>query len=110
MWQRGVMKYRLLRSVSITAMTSPGRLTNGKPFNYGFGIRTAKLDGKTVFRHGGGISGFRADVAYYPDTELTLAVLANSDGFNTAKLSDQIARRYFNVTAEVDSSQDVTIE
>lgn len=107
-WQRGVMQYRLLRSESISAMTSRGRLTDGKEFNYGFGIRTAKLDGKAVFRHGGGISGFRADLAYYPDTDLTIAVLANSDGFNTAKLSDQIARRYFKLISLVDSDPDAT--
>ena len=47
--------------------------------------------GKTVIRHGGGISGFRAEVAYYPDEELTIAVLANSEGLNTDRLSDQIA-------------------
>ncbi len=102
-WQRDIMKHRLIRSESITAMTSKGRQTDGKPFNYGFGIRPAKLDGKTVFRHGGGISGFRADVAYYPDSDLTIAVLANSDGFNTARLSDQIVRRYFKQTVRVES-------
>lgn len=98
-WQRGLMKHRLLRSESIRAMTTRGRLAGGRQFNYGFGIRPSRLDGKAVLRHGGGISGFRADLAYYPDSDVTIAVLANSDGFNTARLSDQIARHYFKVTA-----------
>lgn len=91
-WQRGIMKHRLINSASIESMRAKGKLNNGSPFNYGFGLRITRLDGHQVLRHGGGISGFRADLAYYPASEFTLAVLANCDGFNTARLSDQIAR------------------
>ena len=102
-WQRGLLNHRLLRSESVKSMTSHGQLNDGTFFNDGFGVRVTKFDGQTVIRHGGGISGFRADLAYHPDSEITIAVLANSDGFNTAKLSDQIARRVINVNVRSES-------
>lgn len=91
-WQRGLVSHRLLSSGSLKSMTTQGRLNNGKPFNYGCGVRISSVDGHQVFRHGGGISGFRADLAYYPHSDVTIAVLANCDNVNASKLSDSIAR------------------
>lgn len=91
-WQQGLMSHRLLKKEQLELMTARGQLNNGKPFNYGFGVRLGTLDKHPVIRHGGGISGFRADLAYYPESHLTIVVLANNDSLNTKRLSDQIAR------------------
>ena len=92
LWQRGLVAHRLLTAGSINSMLARGKLNNGKPFDYGLGIRTGRLDGQKVIRHGGGISGFRSDLAYYPDSEITIAVAANSEHANTRAISDRIAR------------------
>jgi CubicO group peptidase (beta-lactamase class C family) len=96
LWQRGLVTHRLLRTESAQLMTTRGKLNNGKSFNYGFGIRIASLDSHKVIRHGGGISGFRSDLAYYPDSGLTIAVVANCDHANAKKISDRIARYILN--------------
>ena len=92
-WQRGLVAHRLLTHSSLQAMQTRGRLNNGKPFNYGLGVRITSLNGQRAIRHGGGISGFRAELAYFPAEELTIAVMANCDSVNTARLADRIARR-----------------
>jgi len=92
LWQRGLFTHRVLRTESSRTMRTRGKLSNGKSINYGLGVVVRKLDGHEAVRHGGGIPGFRADVAYYPDSELTIAVLSNTEHANTARISDRIAR------------------
>lgn len=96
LWQRGLLANRLLKTESAQLMTTGGKLNNGKPFNYGFGMRVGRFADNKVVSHGGGISGFRSDLAYYPDSELTIAVVANCEHANTKKISDRIARYMLN--------------
>jgi hypothetical protein len=74
-------------------MTTKGKLNNGKPTNYALGLFVRSLDGNKVIRHGGGINGYRAELAYFPDSKLTIAVLANSDNAQATRLSDRIAKQ-----------------
>ncbi len=92
-WQRGLMKHRLIKCRSVREMTQRGKLDDGRPFNYGLGVRVTKFSGRSVIRHAGGIAGFRGDLAFYPEDEITIAVLANNDRFNASKLSDRIAAK-----------------
>ena len=92
-WQRALVSNRLISQESLTQMLAKGSLEDETTFNYGLGVRLQKLDGNDVIRHGGGISGFRSDVAHYPKSGYTIAVLANSENVNAAGISDQIARR-----------------
>jgi CubicO group peptidase (beta-lactamase class C family) len=91
-WQRGLVAHRLLTDGSFRLMTTAGKLNGGKGFDYGLGIRTGRLGDHKFIRHGGGISGFRSDLAYYPESEITIAIAANCDRVNTRVISDRIAR------------------
>ena len=92
LWQRGLVTHRLLRIESADLMTTRGKLKNGKSFNYGCGLRIESVAKQKVIQHGGAISGFRSHLAYYPDSELTVAVVANCDHANAKKIADRIAR------------------
>lgn len=105
-WQRKLMMNRILRPETVKMMTARGRLKDGSPFNYGLGLRISQRVGKKVLSHGGGISGFRADLAYYVEEELTIAVVANNDKYDVAKLSNEIARQYFKVTVDAQPAPD----
>lgn len=94
-WQRGLVSGKLLSADTHKLMTTPGKLNDGKPINYGLGVFIRKVDGHQAVRHGGGINGFRSDLVYYPDIDCTIAVLANSESTNPAKLSDRIAKHLF---------------
>ena len=94
-WKRGLVNHRLLTSDSWQAMTTRGKLSSGRTCDYGFGVFLRRLDDQPAIRHGGGISGFRSDLAYFPDKEITIAVLANTEGARPEKLTDRIARYLF---------------
>lgn len=104
-WQRGLAAHRVLTEESFRQMTTSGKLNSGKSFDYGLGIRPGKFEGHQVIRHGGGISGFRSDLAYYPESEITIAVAANCDRVNTRAISDRIARHLLKRTKANDSAQ-----
>lgn len=94
-WQRGLLKNRILTADSYTLMTTPGELNDGKPTNYGCGVFLQKLDGHPVIRHGGGINGFRSELAYLPESDETIVVLTNTEGAQPNRLADRIARYLF---------------
>lgn len=92
-WQQALIGHRLLSKESLALMTTKGKLTSGKSFGYGMGVFIRRMGTHEVVRHGGGISGFRSDLAWYPDSGYIIAVLANSDNAKAPQISDRIARR-----------------
>jgi CubicO group peptidase (beta-lactamase class C family) len=73
-WQRGLFGGTVLKEDSLKKMTTP--VLN--QYGYGVGVRTVK--GRRSIEHGGGIEGFNTFLAYYPETRLTVVVLANLNG------------------------------
>lgn len=94
-WQRGLVNHTLLDPDSWKAMTTPAKLNHGKASVYGLGMFLRKLDDHPTIRHGGGINGFRSDLAYFPDMDVTIAVLANTERARPEKVTDRIARHLF---------------
>ncbi|MEO2024588.1 MAG: serine hydrolase domain-containing protein [Fuerstiella sp.] len=105
-WQHGLVSERLLKPASTQLLITRGVRNNGKAFNYGMGVFVRKIGDHDVIRHGGGISGFRADVAYHIATGHTIAVLANSENANAARISDRIAKRLFAKSTDEKSQPD----
>lgn len=91
LWQRGLHNNSLLKPESYQLMTTRGTLSDGKAINYGLGTFIRKINGEQAIGHGGGITGFRSDLIYYPKLDLTIVVLANCDRTNPARISKQIA-------------------
>jgi hypothetical protein len=61
-------------------MITPVPLLDGSPVRYAMGIGTSNLGGRAMLAHGGGINGFTSQLAYYPESELSVVVLQNSTG------------------------------
>jgi len=94
-WQRGLVNHELLEPASWKTMTTCGKLNNGKTTSYGLGVFLRKLDDQPAICHGGGIVGFRSDLTYFPNTDITIAVLANTEGARPQRITDRIARHLF---------------
>ncbi|MET7335788.1 serine hydrolase domain-containing protein [Nonomuraea sp. NPDC005650] len=60
-------------------MQTPGRLDDGTPIDYAWGIGVRSHAGHRVYRHGGGWTGLRAIHARVPDLDLTVALIAIDD-------------------------------
>jgi hypothetical protein len=58
-------------------MWTPVRLANGASYPYGFGWRIGEQRGRRLIGHGGSWQGFRASIARYVESGLTVSVLAN---------------------------------
>lgn len=91
-WRRALSGGRVITAASLAQMTTPGRLNDGKPLTYGFGLSIGAMQGHRKISHGGGINGFRAQLSWYPDDDLTVVVLANTGSASPDVLESAIAR------------------
>jgi CubicO group peptidase (beta-lactamase class C family) len=88
-WQQALFAGRIVDAASLSAMTSPGRLSSGEvavrpdaPItlgtpNYGFGLELGALDGERAIGHGGSVPGFTAYLVTFPRQDMTIAIMAN---------------------------------
>ena len=86
---------------------------NAETDSYGFGWFLTELAGRRLVTHGGGITGFCANLYHFPEDCLTIAVLSNAKARDDGVAAvDPIARRiteaYFALQPErnVDDSSD----
>lgn len=91
-WQEALTGNRLLRASSYERMTTPATLTDGTRTTYGFGVMVGEMRGHRKWSHAGTINGFRAQLAYYPDQRLTIAVLCNNGQAPCELIESRLAR------------------
>ena len=84
-WNRALFGGKVLSAQSLRKMTTPVRN------NYGFGLYIGYLNGITRYSHTGGIDGFNSHLAYYRESQVTVAVLANVNGPAADDLAMQLA-------------------
>ena len=90
-WQRALTGGEAVSAESYAAMSREGELTSGEPVARGYGLRLGEEHGARKVEHGGGINGFRAQLAWYPEEELGIAVLTNSGAGRPQILENRIA-------------------
>ena len=81
-WEQGLFAGKVLSAASLQKMITPFKES------YALGVAVRAMDGRKVVSHSGGIEGFNTILSYYPDTRITVAVLANING----PAADQIGR------------------
>jgi len=94
-WTRLLHSGKLVKGSSFTAMTTPAKLTSGRPMQYGFGLFMDTLGTHRRIHHGGGINGFISELAYYPDDSLTVVVLSNTAPAPSDEVAENLARVAF---------------
>jgi D-alanyl-D-alanine carboxypeptidase len=90
-WQRALVTGRLISRAAYDQMSTPHLLSDNTSAGYGFGLMRTTFRGADVIQHGGGINGFNSQLAYYPQTDLTIAVISNCESYSSAELADEIA-------------------
>jgi CubicO group peptidase (beta-lactamase class C family) len=83
-WMRALFGGKLLSPASLAKMTTPVTATPQGPVSeggYGYGViaRTSAA-GRREFYHGGSVPGFSSVLIYYPESQVTIAVLNNLRG------------------------------
>jgi CubicO group peptidase (beta-lactamase class C family) len=80
---------------------TPDTLNNGHRLRYANGLMVTEMGGRRIIGHGGGIYGYVSDLRYYPDQDLTIAVLINTAGpASPAQIADAIVDRVLGPPAE----------
>jgi len=85
-WEQALTTGRVISAASFAKMTTPVKVDYG----YGLIIATGK-DGHKIISHGGGIEGFNTYLMYFPDDQLTVAVLANMNSRAPQTLAARLA-------------------
>ncbi len=91
-WQRALASGQAVSPAGYERMTARGSLVNEDPVHYGYGLGISEEHGLAKISHGGGINGFRAELALYPEEDLGIAVLINSGSGRPGLLENRIAR------------------
>lgn len=78
----------------ITAMQQPGKLNNGNPVSYAFGIVVGDYRHLRSLDHTGGWAGYRSAVLWIPERRLGVSVLANAADVDALGLARKAADLY----------------
>jgi CubicO group peptidase (beta-lactamase class C family) len=61
----------------LRTITTPGKLRDGTPLNYAFGLYTERAAGRDAIGHSGSTAGFRAQVTWIPKDRFGVVLIAN---------------------------------
>jgi D-alanyl-D-alanine carboxypeptidase len=79
-WQRALEHGTVLTPASLAKMRANTKLSTGTPAGYGYGVFVGDRAGHPMIEHGGAINGFISELARYPGDDVTVVVLANTEG------------------------------
>ncbi|MCB0630019.1 MAG: serine hydrolase [Saprospiraceae bacterium] len=85
-WHRALMDKKLISEASYEKMFTP--YLN----NYGYGWEIEEHAGTMVYRHSGGIDGFRSMGILLPEKQLSAIVLSNLESTNAGKVAENLLK------------------
>ena len=98
-WERALEDGRVVSPAMLRAMRTPARLPDGLEVDYGYGTRLGVTGHHRKLGHTGGGQSNKAVLARYPDDDLTVAVLLNTERTNApvtaTDLEERIERLFF---------------
>ncbi|MBK1439420.1 beta-lactamase family protein [Parapedobacter sp. ISTM3] len=80
----------------VAKMSTPGKLNDGTRTTFGPGLMVSDHKGHLEIGHSGATGGFKAHVGIFPDDDLAVIVLANTNDIYSRPVARQIAELYFN--------------
>ncbi|MGE0555248.1 MAG: serine hydrolase domain-containing protein [Gemmatimonadales bacterium] len=90
-WNAALHGGRILEPATYQRMITPATLNDGSRTQYGLGLGIGELAGRRLIAHGGGAPGFSTNLAYFPDEQLTIAVLTNLETGQAGVITRDIA-------------------
>jgi CubicO group peptidase (beta-lactamase class C family) len=93
-WDAALNREKLLSAASKELMWTAARLNDGQATTYGMGWSVEAFNGHRNIGHNGSTSGFSASNQRFPDDDLAVIVLTNTDEKVAGALAHGIARFY----------------
>jgi D-alanyl-D-alanine carboxypeptidase len=97
--ERELNAARVISRAGLGTMRSGASLPDGTSIDYGLGAAIGTLNGHRMVGHAGSGGGFSAALFTFPDDNLTIVVLTNTDNGGAATLAASIARSAFEIAA-----------
>ena len=94
-WNAALDRDDLLHADSKIAMWTPATVAQGRSTKYGLGWNIDEVDGRKNIGHGGSTSGFSASLQRFPEDQLAVIVLTNTDEQIATTLARKVATFYF---------------
>jgi len=93
-WSAALDGYQMLTAATKGTAWSPQPLNDGKPTKYGFGWFIERVEGHRAVGHGGSTSGFNGSLQRFPDDQLAVILLTNTDEGVATALARKVASLY----------------
>lgn len=90
-WMGALAGGRLLDPATFEEMRTPYLLASGEETGYGMGLSLESVAGHECVAHGGDIFGFTSFLAYFPEGELAIAALSNSEALHAKGVVEELA-------------------
>jgi CubicO group peptidase (beta-lactamase class C family) len=82
-WQVALTHGQILPPELWERMITPETLPSGRLLDYGFGVSVQSGDNGLAIMHEGATAGFNSFFVYYPEQDLNIVLLTNTDGFDS---------------------------
>jgi CubicO group peptidase (beta-lactamase class C family) len=102
-WLKALHGGKVLSPKSYAELITPSKLNDGTPIRYSMGLSVGKDSrGLNYIGHGGSIGGFTAEAGWYPDAQIAVVVLMNSNGnIDPGAVGGELAAELLPVTRPV---------
>lgn len=90
-WHQTLYDGKLLKKETFLKAIQPYKLADGKHIDYGYGFFNKTENGINSIGHGGAIDGFRAIEMYYPEQDIFITLLCNSETDNFERFFQSIS-------------------
>jgi CubicO group peptidase (beta-lactamase class C family) len=94
LWGQNLCKNSIGGKDFLELMTKQGVLNNGDTIDYAFGVNIRKHAGYKTLSHGGYTGSFNTYIIVFPELELTVLFLANTNNMSSGRLGRTIADIY----------------
>lgn len=90
----GLRAGKVLSGETYSLMTTPAKLNGDRTSHYGMGYHVDQAGSHKVLRHGGLVFGYKTCYYYYPDEDLTIIILMNTEEAEYRPIQDAIVRLF----------------
>jgi len=90
-WHQALNAYKLIKKETLEKAFTAFRFADGKVSEYGYGWFIKDFQGTKSIGHGGRIDGFRSMETYFPDQDIFITTLFNSDNDSSFNLFEDIS-------------------
>ena len=109
LWNQNFYEPKVGNKELIQLLTARGTLNDGKEIGYSFGLFHNKYKGLPVIKHSGNMSGYRAQIASFPEQKFTAIALCNNSAIYPSDIVEKLADIYLDGQLKPDAPDKKTV-